>query len=408
MISEVIENIKRHKFRTAVTSLGIAWGILILIVLIGVGSGFKRGVLSTFESFTINSIWVYFNKTSVPFEGLRNNRAVRMTHSDLNELQENMEEIESVSPELYIGRKSRVKVLEKEGWFDVKGVSSDYFSIKKIPTLLGRKVNKRDVSERRSNVLIGEDVAKHFWTDAIQAYGEKLEIDGMFYTIVGIIKNDFTTLKESRNIYIPHTLMMVNYGYYDNITALGLKFDKSKNDAEVIKDKITNFCAEKYSFDKKDKSVLYFSDVEEQINTFEQFYSFVSMFIWFIGISTLLSGIIGVSNTMFMIVRDRTSEIGLKKALGASPLDLKKEFIIEAIIITSIGGLIGLFMGLISLELISSLLLQEKFISNVRVNLEVAFGVTLIIILSGTLAGVSPALSASKINPIDAIRKSMV
>ena len=399
---EIYEAIKRKPSRAILTGIGVAWGIFILILLVGIGSGFEKGVLKLFKGFSQSTTYVYAAETSLGYEGAHTGKRIFFTEDDLRMLKSGIPEITLISPE--ISRWSTVYNDMKTGWFETKGVYPEYFNIKILEIENGRILNALDMQECRRVALIGQNVVDVLFKNE-QPIGKQIRINREFYQVVGIIKNTMLSANEARSIYIPYATYLQSYAEAKqfSVTVFALK---DKVESKAINNRVRSLMARKYRFDPTDEKTFYFNSMEEQVKAFTDLFSTLKKFLWFMGISTLISGIIGVGNIMYTTAKERTREIGIRKSIGASPASIKAMFIWESIALTSVAGYFGILLAWLFLKGIGLLISEDTvMMEKPGVDLPTAIAAMLILVIAGTIAGVRPAMYASGLNPVEALKE---
>ena len=399
---EIYEIVKRKPTRVILTSIGIAWGIFILILLVGIGSGFEKGVFKLFKGFSQSTTYVYASETSVGYKGTPIGKRIFFTEDDLQMLKSGIPEITSISPE--VSRWNTVFAEMKSGRFETRGIYPDYFHIKILEIDNGRVLNSLDMQEHRKVALIGQNVVEVLFKNE-QPLGKQIRINQDVYRVVGIIKNTLLSTNEARTIYIPYSTYQQSYAEAKQFPTMLFALT-GKPGTTMIHNRVRSLMARKYQFDPSDDKAFYFSSMEEQVKAFTQLFATLKKFLWFMGISTLISGIIGVGNIMYTTAKERTREIGIRKSVGASAASIKAMFIGESIALTSIAGYAGILFGWLLLKGIG-LFISEDTVMMEKPGIDVPTTImaTLILIIAGTLAGLKPAMYASELKPIEALKE---
>ena len=399
---EIYETIRRKPSRAILTSIGVAWGIFILILLVGIGSGFEKGVFKLFRGFSKSATYVFSSETSLGYKGTHIGKRILFTDDDLWMLQTGIPEMTSISPE--VSRWNTVYNDMKTGWFELRGVYPDYFNIKILETESGRILNALDMIEQRKVALIGQNVVDVLFKNE-QPLGKQIRVGQEFYRVVGIIKNTLLSSNEARVIYVPYVTYAQSYA--DAIQFSTVVFaSRDKSDSKTINDRVRSLMARKYQFDPTDDKVFYFNSMEDQVKAFTDLFATLKKFLWFMGISTLLSGIIGVGNIMYTTAKERTREIGIRKSVGASPSSIKAMIIWESIAMTSLAGYFGILLGWLFLKAIGLLISEDTpMMEKPGIDLPTTIAAMVILVIAGTLAGLKPAIYASELNPVDALKE---
>jgi putative ABC transport system permease protein len=400
--NEIYEYIKRRPQKAILSAIGITWGIFILSLLLGIGNGFEKGVLKMFSGFSRDATYVYALETSVGYKGSSINKKIFFDEMDLNMLKNTISGIISISPE--ISQWGPVFYEDKDGLFEIKGVSDDYFNIKLMETEKGRTLNQLDIQQNRRTALIGKNVIEILFKNK-EPIGKIIQINKELFQIVGIIKNTILNSSEERAIYIPFSTYLTISTENEKFTTF-LYAHKKENDAKKIQSNIRNRLARKYQFDSNDDKALYFNSMEDQVKAFSELFSTIRKFLWFMGISTLLGGVIGVGNIMYASTKERTKEFGIRKSIGAKSSEIRGMIIGESVALTTVAGCVGLLLGWGILKIIALLIGEDSpIMEKPTLDFMTTIIAVFILILSGTLAGLAPAIYASDLHPIEALRE---
>lgn len=398
---EIYESVKRKPTRAILTGVGITWGIFILIILVGIGSGFERGVFKLFSGFSKSTTYVYASQTTIGYEGTSVGRKITFTDDDTKMLKRSIPQIEKISPE--VSQWNLVSVADERGWFEMKGVSPEYFAIKLLQTEKGRLLNSLDASENRNVALIGKNVADVLFGKQ-EPVGKMIQVNQVLYKVVGIIKNTLLNNMEARTVYIPYSVLLSSNSMAREFTTLLFSL-KEKVETQKIHSRVRSLMARKYKFDPMDEKVFYFNSMEEQVKAFSNLFVMLRKFLWFMGVSTLVSGIIGVGNIMYSSAKERTREVGIRKSVGANTSSIKAMIMWESIALTFISGCIGLLSGWGVLKAVGWFISDDvMMMDKPGIDIPTAIAAMVILVISGTLAGLKPALYAAELNPIDALR----
>lgn len=398
---EIFNSIRRHKLRTVLTALGVFWGIFMLVILMGAGQGLQNGVEYEFRDDAINSIWIRRGVTSLPYKGLPKGRRIQFMNDDFDFLDKNFEGIEHLTGRFYLSGDQTVTYKDKQFSFSTYGVHPGHQFVENSYLTSGRFVNETDVKERRKVLCIGETIRRELFGEDI-AEGKVVSLGGIPYTIVGVY-HDTGGENENRIIYLPISTAQQLYSGTRELHQLMFTVgDLSVEESKALEEEIHKAFAARLQFDPADRRALYTFNAAENYQEFVSLFAAVRIFVWFVGIGSIVAGVIGVSNIMLIIVKDRTKEIGIRKALGATPASVVSMILQEAIFITAIAGYLGLIAGVGLIWLLSEM--DVQYFRNPTVNLGVAISATLVLVLAGGLAGLMPALQAARINPVVAMR----
>jgi putative ABC transport system permease protein len=398
---EVLATLRKNKLRTALTGLSVAWGIFMLVILLGSGNGLYNGVESQFKDDAINSMFIRTDITTIPFKGLKVGRDIRLTNDDFELLKREYPSIDKISSRNFIWR-PQVNYKSEHGTYSIKGIMPDYQTLENVSVASGRFVNATDQEEQRKIAVIGRKVAEQMFKEE-DPLGKSLRISGVSFKVVGIFK-DIYSEREEEQIYIPHATSQKVYNNYPYVNNMVFSYgDLSHEESQELQSKIRTRMATKLQVDENDERALNVWNMMDNFLVYANVLGGINLFIWIIGIMTIIAGVVGVSNIMFVVVKERTKEIGVRKAIGATPRSIVTLILFEAIVITSIAGYLGLLAGIGLLELIGSNIDAENF-KNPSVDLRIALITVGLLTISGALAGLFPAMRAAYIQPIEALK----
>ena len=404
---EVFETISKNKLRTFLTGVSVASGIFILVILLGVSVGFQNGIENQFQNDAENIINIYPGSTSIAYEGFNKDRRIQLKNEDFRLVEkESREEIE-FSSSLYQIYAGLISYKNESGSYRVEGVLPDYQYLEKADIIDGRFINSNDIDSKEKYAVIGNRAKKDLFGDT-SPIGEYIQISGLNFKVVGVFTDPGGEREETR-VYIPLSTAQIVFGAGTNIRSMGFTLPKEENYDLALKQsnsfagQIEMLLKSKLQIDPKDESALFVSNNIENTKEIYILINAMRVFFWGVGIATLLAGIIGVSNIMLIIVKERTKEIGIRKALGAEPLSIVGMILHESIFVTSVSGLFGLIFGLVLLEIVGPLI-ELDFIRNPSVNFNIALSTLVLLIAAGAIAGFFPAWRGARIKPIDALR----
>lgn len=406
---EIIDSLKRHKLRTALTMFAVWWGIFMLVILLGAGSGLQNGVEYNFRDDAINSIWVYQGKTSKPYKGLPAGRWISFDNDDFDNLNKQIPEIEYATGRLYIGGEYFVSYKNKAFSFDIRSVHPGHQVIENTIITRGRFINEKDIEEFRKVAVIGTKVTDAFFENGTSPLGKQISIKGTTYQIVGEFTDDGSD-NELRKIYLPITTIQKVVTGRERIDQMMFTVGNANlKESKQIEKQIRKEMALRKQYDIEDENAIWVRNNVENFQEFQMVFAFINAFIWFVGIGSIIAGVIGVSNIMLIVVKERTREIGIRKALGATPPSILNMIITESLVLTGFAGYLGLITGVAILYIIKWFLetneLESEFFRNPGVNFWVVFSALILLVLCGVLAGLIPALQAVKVNPVQAMKE---
>jgi len=399
---EILDTIRKNKLRTFLTGFSVAWGIFMLIVLLGSGQGLRNGVEYEFRDDAINSIWVYPGQTSLPHKGLKLGRRIKFTNDDHDQTRDRIDGIEHSTSRFY-PRVVSVTYKDKHEKFDVRAVHPGHRYVENTIVTEGRFLNDFDIERHRKVSAIGILVKQALFGDQA-AIGKHFLINGIAFKVVGVFE-DTGGEGEMDNIYIPISTAQRTYNGANQVAQFMVTTgDATVEESQAIATQIRQQLAERHNFPEEDRRAVFVNDLNERFQRFVDVMTGMRVFIWIIGIGTMLAGVVGVSNIMLIAVRERTREIGIRKALGATPASIVSLILQESVLITAVAGYVGLVLGVVTLELGRANLPESSFFRNPEVDLSVAIYATVLLVLAGALAGFFPARRAARIRPIEALR----
>jgi len=399
---EIYETISKNKLRTFLTGFSVAWGIFMLIILLGSGYGLENGVKQEFEGDAVNYLSVYGGITSVAHQGMKTGRRIRFKNEDLP-LLSHLSHVEKTSTRNRLWRIKSVNYKSEYGTFDIFAVAPNYGEVEKIIIVEGRFLNDNDQKEYRKVASIGRLVKEALFKEE-SAVGKNINIGNVSFKVIGVF-NDPGYDRDLLRIYIPTATGQKVFGLGENIRTVQLILgDATAKQSAQTEKEIKQALATKYKFDPEDPRAVRIYNTIEEYEKFMNLFASIRLFIWFIGVGTIVAGIVGVSNIMMIVVKERTKEIGIRKALGATPWSIVSLILQESILITAFAGYIGLVVGVGLLQLVANNLQGVSYFANPEIDINVALGATLILVIAGALAGFVPARKAAAVKPVIALR----
>lgn len=400
---EIIQSIQKNKLRTALSGMTVSLGILIFIILFGLGEGLKNSYSDLFLNEANNVIFIYPGKTTKPYGGFRTNRRIELKNEDIIAVKEEFSNsLEYINPRLNASEPIKYKLESFQ--FTIDAVAPSNQLIEKHVLMKGRYINEKDIEDFNKVVVIGRLVARDIFKDE-DPIGKFLNLGSRAFKVVGVFQDTSGDTEENKLI-MPYTTRQQILKGSDVIGTLALTFDQSIGGSGAIKlsDDIKSFLKKRKSVDPSDPSGIRVRNVADELNRSMQFANVLQIIVTFVGIGTLIAGIIGISNIMVFIVKERTKELGIRKALGAQPDEIIKMILTESIFITGLSGFLGMIIGILILNSLDTSALQDYFITRAGVDFSIAFGATLVLIIFGIIAGYLPAKRAAQIKPIVALR----
>lgn len=399
---EIFDTISKNKLRTFLSGFTVALGIFIFIILFGLGNGLKNTFQEFFLDDASNTIFIYPGRTSEPYKGFKANRRIEFKNEDLKEIDENFAFfIEYLTPR--ITRSALTRYKNESNTYPTRAVAPGHQFVEKTILMKGRYINPSDLEEKKKSAVIGRLVAKDLFKGE-DPIGKYINIGTIAFKVIGVFQDDGGD-NEERNIYIPYTTRQLIEKSNDKVDQIIVSFRKELGHAGALalEKSLKNYFKEKKSIAPSDPNGVYFQNLTDDLKQSQQFAVVLQLIVSFVGLGTLIAGIIGISNIMVFVVKERTKELGIRKALGATPISVIQMILQESVFITTISGYIGLFLGILVLENIG-LTLEEYFIKNPFIDFGTAFAATLVLIIFGAVAGYIPAKRASSIKPIVALR----
>ncbi len=406
---EIFHTIEKNKLRTFITAFNVAWGIFILIILMGFGRGFQNGIHHQFDDDAANSIFINGGTTSMAYKGIQPGKKINFTNDDYNLILKTVEGVEFLTGRFYVSGEFTVRYEDNYSSFGIRAVHPDHLHLEKSIMQQGRYINAKDIREKRKIAVIGKKVVKVLF-DRIEPIGKYITINGIKYKVVGVY-DDLGNEDETKVIYIPISTAQLAYGGGNHIHRLMLTVgDASLEESLSIQEEIHQMLASRHIFSTEDKRAVWIFNLWEEYVKWMNIFDGIRILLAAVGIFTLLAGVVGVSNIMLIVVKERTREIGVRKAIGATPLSIIGLFLMEALLITLVSGYIGMVGGMTFIEsgLLTKLMdafgFPMDFFVDPGVNFRNAMIATLILAAVGTLAGYFPARKAARINPVEALK----
>ena len=408
---EIWQAITHNKFRSFLTGFGVFWGMFMLVVMVGAGVALQRGMQQNIEGFATNSCFVDAGITSEPYKGFKKGRMWNIVNEDIPVLQNKIPEIQYISPVLFGGRSGKGNNTvrgEKSGSFNSKGVLPNYNDIERCKLIYGRYINDIDNEGRRKVCVIGERVYEVLFNKGEDPIGKYIQLNGIYFQVIGVAKklaqiNIGGNTEET--VQLPFLTMQQAFNQGNIVHFLAITARPGYKVSAVEK-RVQEEMKTLHSIAPDDKTAVNTFNIEDQFNMFLYLGIGIASLIWIVGLGTLAAGGIGVSNIMLVTVKERTKEIGIKRALGATPRNIISQIMTESVILTSLAGVGGMMFGVGILSVIGILLKDsEGFFKDPQISFTVAVAALLIIISIGVFAGYLPARKAMKIKAIEAIRQ---
>ncbi len=404
---EIYHTVKKNKLRTFLTAFSVSWGIFMLIFLLAFGTGLQNGVEGQFSDVATNSLWINAGQTSMPYKGMKPGRQVIMDNYDYAAIASQIEGVDKITSRFFCYGEFTIRYKEKYSSFEVMGCHPDHRYLENQKPVKGRFINDLDIKHRRKVAAIGTKVVEGlFGTE--DPIGKMIDVKGIMYKVIGVFE-DGGDEGEVRRIFIPISVAQLTYEGTNQVHQIMFTTgDANVEESNIIKQNVINLMSHRHQFDPADNRAMFIWNNVEEFQKFRSLFNGIKMFLWGVGLVTIVAGIVGVSNIMLIVVKERTREIGVRKALGATPASIISLFLQESIAITLLAGYLGLLAGVGLIELLNwamiNFQIETEFFSNPKVDLAIAIKATLLLVISGALAGYFPARKAAKVNPIEALK----
>ncbi|WET04546.1 ABC transporter permease [Flavobacterium sp. YJ01] len=411
---EILQALTANVFRTILTAFGVFWGIFILVILLAAGNGLENGVKKGFDGIATNTMFMWSQTTSKAYKGLPKTRRYDFRNSDVAALKQAIPDLLYVSPRNQLGDfngTNNVVRGTKTSAFTIYGDYPELIKQQPMDIIKGRFVNQQDINERRKVAVIGKGVISELYGKEEEAVGTYIKINGINFMVVGVYRSKQqggNAEQEQKNIFIPFTTFQQAFNYGDKVGWMALTA-KDESSITELKPKILEIIKALHSVNPTDERAVGNFDLYEQFNKVQSLFNILKVIAYFVGTLVLISGVIGISNIMLIVVKERTKEIGIRRALGATPANIRAQILSESIFLTIISGMLGIavatgIIALLNMALDSMPPGGDTMFANPSVDLRVVFVALLILVGSGLLAGFIPAQTAINVKPVDALR----
>ncbi|PBJ11704.1 ABC transporter permease [Flavobacterium sp. ACN6] len=411
---EILQALTANPFRTILTAFGVFWGIFILVILLAAGNGLENGIKKGFDGIATNTMFMWSQTTSKAYKGLPKTRRYDFRNSDVAALKAALPDLLYVSPRNQLGDfngTNNVVRGTKTSSFTIYGDYPELIKQQPMDIIKGRFVNQQDILERRKVAVIGKGVISELYGKEEEAIGTYVKINGINFMVVGVYKSKQqggNAEQEQKNIFIPFTTFQQSFNYGDKVGWMALTA-KDETSITELKPKILEIIKSLHSINPTDDRAVGNFDLYEQFNKVQSLFNILKVIAYFVGTLVLISGVIGISNIMLIVVKERTKEIGIRRALGATPGAIRSQILSESIFLTIISGMLGIavatgIIAILNFVLDSMPAGENTMFANPSVDLGVVFVALLILVGSGLLAGFIPAQTAINVKPVDALR----
>ncbi|PAM91929.1 multidrug ABC transporter ATP-binding protein [Flavobacterium sp. IR1] len=411
---EILQALTANVFRTVLTAFGVFWGIFILVILLAASKGLENGVKKGFDGFATNTMFMWTQTTSKAYKGLPKIRKFDFRNSDVGALKQAFPDLLYVSPRNQLGDfngTNNVVRGTKTSSFSIYGDYPEFIKQQPMNIIKGRFVNQQDILERRKVVVIGKGVISELYGKEEEAVGTYIKVNGINFMVVGVYtskQQGGNAEQEQKNIFMPFTTFQQAFNYGDKVGWMAITAQDDKS-ITALKPKILEYIKLLHSINPADERAVGNFDLYEQFNKIQSLFNILQLIAYFVGTLVLISGVIGISNIMLIVVKERTKEIGIRRALGATPGAIRSQILSESIFLTIISGMLGIAFATSLIAILNAVLDRmpadsNTMFANPTVDLGVVFVALLILVGSGLLAGFIPAQTAINVKPVDALR----
>ncbi len=399
---EIFSTIQKNKLRTVLTGFSVFWGIFMLIILLGSGYGLQNSVLSHFNRGAVNSMWIFPGSTGISYQGMKPGREIKMNDEDYEKTKADTDEVDKITSRFVIAFNTTLSYGEKTAKYEIHSARESDIYVEQMEIIEGRFINITDLKKSRKVTVISPVVRDYFFGTK-SPIGEYIVANGIAFRVIGVFKD--ASEQNHYRIYIPTTTAQNLYNGRNQISIIGLTVkDMTLAGSRDFEKKLRAQFGARHKFDPADDKALFVNNNFEGYHETMNVFLGIRIFIWLIGILSIVASIVGVANIMLISVKERTKEIGVRKALGATPGSIIGMVLMESVLITSFFGYIGLFLGNLIIDFVAKHIPPNPMFSNPEVNISTAVGATLLLIIAGAIAGYFPARNAANIRPIEALR----
>jgi len=410
---EIWQTMVQHKMRTALTSFGVFWGIFMLVILLGAGNGLQNGAMQNFD-IAKNAVFVWTMPTTVPFAGFEAGRQIELSSEDSDVLSR-LAEVQTISPRLQVANRFGDQALsivrgDESVAFNIMGDYPEFLEIKPYIIEDGRFINQLDINDYRKVAVIGLRVRDELFEPGEQVIGEYIRIGGVPFKVVGVFNTRVMgeqAIQELQTLHLPLTTAQRTFNLGNQVSWFGF-IPKPGVTALDTEEAIKDVLRTRHKISPDDRAALASFNVEREFRQMQGIFTGISGFSWFVAVGTIVAGMVGVANIMLIIVKERTKEIGIRKSVGAKPVSIITMIVLEALVISSVAGYLGLVSGVALIEGIALMMeqfgMQNDFFTNPEIDFGVAISAIIVLVISGILAGLFPGIMAARINPVRALR----
>jgi len=410
--NEILEALSSNWFRTLLTAFGVIWGIFILVILLAASKGLENGVKADFGDIATNTMFMWTQTVSKPYKGLPKGRRFRYRISDVDAIRDNVPNLRFISPRNQLGgfggSNNVVRGL-KTGAFNVYGDYPEIIKQQPMDITSGRFINYGDIHEKRKVAVIGIGVKSSMYDKDEDPIGTYIKVNGVNFIVIGTYKKKSQggdSEEDQKEIYVPFTSFSQAFNQGDKVGWMAITAEDGSSITE-LKEQVFDVIKQRHSIHPEDDRAIGNFDLYEQYMRIEGLFIALKFIAFFVGSLVLISGIIGISNIMLIVVKERTKEIGIRRALGATPWSIRGQVLLESIFLTIISGMVGISFGGFIIYIINAILESVgpvDMFANPSVDIGVVITALIILIISGLAAGLIPAQNAIKVRPVDALR----
>jgi len=411
---EILHTVRQNRLRSLLTAFGVFWGLFMLVIMIGAGHGLQKGAYSEFSSYATNSVFIWPRLTTKPYKGFPIGRRFNFTNEDTDVIRRTVPGISSLAPR---GRKrgrdggNNVTHGDKTATLTIYGDHPEVQNIRMLQIISGRFLNRLDLSERRKVTVIGEETVKLLFEKEESPMGAYININNINFKVVGVYrlpsKNDEDYEEEAKAVFLPLSTFQQVFSWGETVGWFSITSEPQVK-ASVVRDEVIRVLASRHTIAPEDERAFGSWNMEDEFQKIADLFVGIRFIVWFVGIFTLLAGIIGVSNIMLIAVRERTREIGIKRTVGATPFSVISQVLLEALLLTSIPGYVSLVCGVAVLEgvghMIHILKIDAQMFQDPSIDFSAALLALAVLTIAGTLAGLMPAYRAVQGKPVEALR----
>ena len=406
---EIWHTIARNKSRSLLTAFGVFWGVFMLVVMVALGSGISRGIMGQLDGVAQNTSMMFSSNTSMPYKGFKRGRSWNIHSNDLVAMEREFSELKYISPVMFVNNVGKAMRGAKSEEYRMMGHDANYFKMYPLKMVQGRWINDIDLRDARKVCVIGEKVLNDLYKPGENAVGTLLRVGSSYYTVIGVAKKMSDGViffgNADEMLLVPYTTAQRIQNSGDKIDCLCITAYDNVEIGDVEK-RVAAFVKERNLVNPDDEAALELINLKKIFDSFSMLFGGLNFLVWIVGLGTLLSGVIGVSNIMLVTVSERTQEIGIRRALGATPFTIIKQIMSESLVLTFIAGFAGLFLAVIVLGIVDVVMLAQSnpFMASLQLSFSLSIIALLIIIVSGMIAGYLPSKRALSIKAVEALQ----